>query len=41
MADHHPSPPADQSDKLAWTIFFLAAGGAVVFVAAVFIFVLR
>lgn len=41
MADHHTPPPADASDKLAWTIFFLAAAGAVAFVAAVFIFVLR
>jgi hypothetical protein len=41
MADNHSPLPADQSDKLAWTIFFLSAAGAVAFVTAVYIFVLR
>lgn len=40
MADHPAAPPADQSDKLAWTIFFLTGAGALAFVTAVFIFVL-
>jgi hypothetical protein len=31
---------ADESDRLSWKIFILTAGGAVAFVALVFIFVL-
>jgi hypothetical protein len=40
MADPHAPLPADQSDKLAWTVFFLTGAGAIAFVTAIYIFVL-
>jgi hypothetical protein len=40
LADHPVPHSAEASDKLASTIFFLAAAGSIAFVTAIFIFVL-
>jgi hypothetical protein len=34
-------PGPDESDRLSWKIFLLTVGGAMAFVALVYVFVLR